>query len=127
MAPTDLPTTVLASYEAQREAMVRGDVTALGDELARDFTLTHMTGYLQTRNEWLDQVATGEMTYHSIQDVDIRVVGANAADVGPVVVTRTRTDATIWGSRGLWRLQLNIHFTQHEGQWLAGHTVASTW
>jgi len=127
MAPTDLVTAVLASYEAQRAAMVAGDAAALGEELARDFTLTHMTEYLQTRNEWLQQVDTGEMTYHSIEDVDIRVVDAMAADEGPVVVARTRTDATIWGSRGLWRLQLNIHFTHQDGQWLAGHTVASTW
>jgi Domain of unknown function (DUF4440) len=127
MTPTDPQTAVLASYEAQREAMMAGDAAALGDELARDFSLTHMTGYVQTRDEWLQQVADGEMTYHSIQDVDARVVDAKADPGAPVVVARTRTDATIWGGRGLWRLQLEIHFTQHDGLWLAERTVASTW
>jgi hypothetical protein len=68
-ATAGVETAVRASYDAQREAMVAGDAHALGDRLAHGFTLTHMTGYVQSRREWLEQVDSGEMTYHSMEDV----------------------------------------------------------
>ena len=120
---TQLRSEVLDRWAAQRDAMVDADADALGAELAEGFTLTHMTGYVQSRGDWLDDVASGEMTYHAIRDMDVSVDDADP----PVLTVRTRTDATIWGSRGTWRLQLEIHFARvHEG-WQATHTVASTW
>jgi hypothetical protein len=116
---------VRASYEAQRDAMVTGDAEALAEQLANGFTLTHMTGYVQSRREWLEQVSSGEMTYHAMKDVAVSVAGADTEE--PVLTARTRTDATIWGGRGLWRLQLEIQFVHHDTGWLATRTVASTW
>jgi hypothetical protein len=105
--------------------MIAGDAEALAEELAAGFTLTHMTGYTQSRHEWLQQVASGEMTYHSMEDVAVSVEGADTDE--PVLRTRTRTDATIWGGRGEWPLQLEIHFAQDASRWVAARTVASTW
>jgi hypothetical protein len=124
-ATAGVETAVRASYDAQRKAMVAGDAHALGGQLAQGFTLTHMTGNVQSRREWLEQVDSGEMTYHSIEDVAVSV---EVADSGaPIVTARTRTDATIWGGRGLWPLQLEIHFADDGDRWVASHTVASTW
>lgn len=120
----DVEAAVLANYVSQREAMVAADATALGQLLSDDFTLTHMTGYTQPRAEWLRDVATGEMTYHSMKDVAVTV----RTDHGdPVLTARTRTVATIWGGHGTWPLRLEIHFALESGKWLASHTVASTW
>jgi hypothetical protein len=121
---TDIRDAVLASYEAQREAMVAGDAEALGALLAGDFTLVHMTGYRQPKAEWLADVRSGAMTYHSMEDVDVSVdVSGNA----PVVTARTRTVATIWGASGTWPLQLRITFAHEGTAWVATGTVASTW
>lgn len=116
---------VRVSYDAQRAAMVTGDAHALGGQLAHGFTLTHMTGYVQSRREWLEQVGSGEMTYHSVEDVAVSVEDADAG--APVLTARTRTDATIWGGRGVWPLQLEIHFAHDGDRWVAARTVASTW
>jgi hypothetical protein len=113
-----------ANYEAQRRAMVAGDADALGNLLGADSTLTHMTGYRQPRAEWLADVRSGEMTYHAIEDVEVSVDVSGGA---PVLTARTRTDATIWGSRGTWPLSLVIHFRNEGGVWLASTSVASTW
>jgi hypothetical protein len=112
------------SYAAQRGAMVAGDAAALGEQLADGFTLTHMTGYVQSRREWLAQVDAGEMTYHSMEDVAFGVDGD--ADE-PVLTVRTIMDATIWGRRGVWPLRLEIHFGLAGDRWVATRTVASTW
>lgn len=116
---------VRANYESQREAMVTGDVHRLGGLLGDGFTLTHMTGYVQPRQEWLDEIATGSMRYHAMADVALTVSGN---DSNPTVTVRTLTDATIWGMRHEWRLRLRIDFAQDgHGRWLATRTVASTW
>jgi hypothetical protein len=114
------------NYQAQRDAMVAGDADALGALLADGFTLTHMTRYLQPKVEWLADVRSGEMTYDAIQDVDV-TVDVDADTGTPVLIARTRTEATIWGSHGTWPLRLRIRFSGTGGSWLASDTVASTW
>ena len=121
---TDIGAAVLAGYEDQRRAMVAGDADALGALLAGDFTLVHMTGYRQPRAEWLADVRSGAMTYHSMEDVEVTV---DVSGDAPVVTARTRTAATIWGASGTWPLQLRISFAHHGTAWVAAGTVASTW
>jgi ketosteroid isomerase-like protein len=113
-----------ANYGAQRRAMVAGDADALGALLAEDFTLVHMTGYRQPKAEWLADVASGAITYHSIADIDVTV---DVSGEAPVVTARTRTAATIWGASGTWPLQLRITFMRTGDSWVAAGTVASTW
>jgi hypothetical protein len=115
---------VRANYEGQREAMVAGDADALGELLADGFVLTHMTGYRQPKEEWLADVRSGAMTYHSMEDVDVRVEFDGGS---PVLTARTRTVATIWGGHGTWPLLLRIRFTCDGEDCLATSTVASTW
>ena len=115
---------VRANYQAQRDAMLTADADALDVLLADGFTLTHMTGYQQTKTQWLADVRSGEMTYHTIQDIDTSI---DLSGDAPVIDARTRTEATIWGSHGTWPLRLRIHLTHAGGSWLAAHTVATTW
>jgi len=65
---TDDETQIIRAYRDMDRGMVdRG--TDLLDELLDDgYTLTHMTGYRQSRAERLEQVNTGEMRYHDFQD-----------------------------------------------------------
>jgi hypothetical protein len=111
---------VRAAYDAQREAMVAGDAEALGALLADGFRLTHMTGHVQSREEWLADLESGSMTYHAIEDVEVTVSSS-------VLTVRSRTEATIWGGHGTWPLRLRIRFVAVDGDWLAAETVASTW
>jgi hypothetical protein len=121
---TDIRTAVLANYEDQRRAMVAGDADALGELLAADFTLVHMTGYRQPKAEWLADVRSGAMTYHAMADVDVSV---DVSGDAPVVTARTRTAATIWGASGTWPLQLRISFAHDGTAWVVTGTVATTW
>jgi hypothetical protein len=122
--PAERAAAIRANYEAQRDAMVAGDAEALGALLDDGFTLTHMTGYVQPKAEWLADVRSGEMRYHAVHDVDVRVdIDTDA----PILIARSRTEATIWGSHGTWPLQLRIRYSAIGGSWLASETVASTW
>jgi hypothetical protein len=123
-AGTGIRDAALTSYENQRRAMVAGDADALGALLAGDFVLVHMTGYRQPKAEWLADVRSGAMTYHSMEDVDVFV---DVSGEAPVVTARTRTAASIWGASGTWPLQLRISFAHDGTAWVAAGAVASTW
>jgi hypothetical protein len=113
-----------ALHEAMCEAMVAGNLAKLDSILADGFTLRHMTGYVQSRSEWLEAIESGEMQYHGIETVEA-TPGADATVPG--LTARTLTDATIWGSRATWRLTLRSWFEPRGDGWVIKRTVASTW
>jgi len=91
---------------------------------SEDFTLTHMTGYLQAKQEWLARMRAGQFVYHDAQErgVSLHVDGDTARLVGRIV-----TDAAVYGSRATWPLQLTMDFIRQSGRWLAARSVATTW
>lgn len=48
--------------------MSRGDTETLARVLSDGFTLTHMTGYVQPKTEWLSQMREARFVYHSIDE-----------------------------------------------------------
>lgn len=121
LGPKDL---ILAARMQMDEGMVAADVERLEALLGEGFFLTHMTGYVQPKAEWLDEIRTGSMQYHSIRrsSSSIDVDGTRA-----VVVTQDIVDATIWGSRANWRLQMTTSLSRQDGSWVPTRSVATTW
>jgi hypothetical protein len=107
------------------QAMIDGDTEALASLLDPSYTLTHMTGYLQPKAEWLEQISSGRMRYHSAQEQDRVVVVAVSGDTARLV-SRDVVEATIWGSRGTWNLQLTTDYVRRGGTWCAIRTEATT-
>ena len=114
---------VIELYREMNRAMVAADIDALDKMLAPGYTLTHITGYKQTRAEWLAQVKSGEMRYFGTEEtsVDARIHGDTATLAG-----RARTTANIWGAQGTWPLQLEIDLRKLDGRWLMEKAVATT-
>ncbi|MFC9839604.1 nuclear transport factor 2 family protein [Rhodococcus sp. NPDC127530] len=123
-ASNDDKAQVIESYRAMYRGMLERDTALLDDLLGDEYTLTHMTGFLQAKKEWLEQIDSGEMQYHSSQErcTSVEVTGATA-----VLVGRSTVDATIWGSRGTWNLQLTTTYERLGGEWIAMRTVATTY
>ena len=46
-------------YEDMYKAMIAKDTVALGKILSEDSVLVHMTGYRQSRKEYLSEIASG--------------------------------------------------------------------
>ncbi|MBT2519433.1 nuclear transport factor 2 family protein [Arthrobacter sp. ISL-28] len=115
---------ILDNYRAQLRAMLDGDTERLGDLLTEDFTLTHMTGLLQPKEEWLAQMQAGQFDYHDAleRNVSLHVDGDTARLVGRIV-----TDATVYGARANWPLQLTMDLIRVNGRWLASRSVATMW
>ena len=98
------------------KAMVDADTEKLGSMMADDIILRHITGQTQTKQEWLDEVGSGSMDYHKIEqsDVNIRFINSETADVSFTSVIT----ATIWGSNGTWTLHNTMRLVRINGRWI---------
>jgi Domain of unknown function (DUF4440) len=116
-----------AVLEATREwsrLLVEQRTDELDELLSPDFVAVHISGYEQTKAEWLDQIRSGQMRYHGFEEVSATVsIDGDSA----VAVTRNLVDATIYGSRGTWPLESTTIYVRDGGTWKAQHSRARTY
>lgn len=115
---------VIANYIDQHKALVDEDYDALSALLTDGFTRTQLNGRTQTKAQWLAALQTGEIRYHSFEEVSIRaqVEGSRAWLIG-----RTIGDVTFYGERKPLKMALRQWFLRTEGKWLASRSVAAPW
>lgn len=109
-------------YRALNAAMLNRDTAAIAQLTTADFTLTHITGYRQTRHEWLQHIDTGKMRYLNMQE---HSVSSSATENGARVIGRSLVTADIWGAHGTWPLQLDYELVRENGVWKARRAVAT--
>jgi uncharacterized Zn finger protein len=111
-------------FRMQLAAMQRGDITTLSELLNPDFTLTHLTGDIQPKDEWLSQMQAGQFHYHHIdeQSISVDLHADEATLVGRLIV-----DATVYGSRATWQLQLTQHVSRRKATWIIDDSIATAW
>lgn len=116
---------LIAAYRQMQRFMLAADTRSLKQLLTDGFTLVHMTGYAQPRDEWLAHIDSGRMRYFSSDEdavATVTVENQRAALRG-----RNRVEANFWGAQGTWPLQMDIDFVLVNGRWLMQHALASTY
>ena len=105
------------------QSMIDKNLVELDKVLDKNFTLTHITGYLQSKEEWLSEIQSERMKYYSYKEVrtTVTVNGDNATFVGQNIL-----DARIWGSRNKWRLQQTLRLEKRSGKWIILKSLATT-
>ena len=105
---------VLAAYQAMQQAMVDADHDAMRAIVEDGTTFTHMSGYTQTKEEFIAEVG-GPLTYfHSdVRDVDVVIDGDWATLTGTVALT-----ARAYGAEGTFPLAVNQRLHRVGGRWL---------
>ena len=97
------------------EAMAEADVAALRSLYAEDMRLMHMTGMVQTGEEFLSGIADGTMRYHGVTVVSVE--GESDGRTADVVL-RTLTDASVFGGpRHTWRLESRLRMRNGGDGW----------
>lgn len=107
---------VLAAYEAIQQAMIDKDIDTLDRLYLDGTTFTHMSGKVQTKEEFFGEIADSTLNYfaYDIQNPKITVDGDEATLSASVALT-----AKVYGASGTWTLPVNAHFTRIDGQWYA--------
>lgn len=114
---------VLATVRKLATLMIARDTAAMNDILDNNYTLTHITGYMQSKAEWFNEVQKESMKYYSAKEINITAkLSNNKADV----TVQNLVDARIWGSRNTWRLQQKMQLVRRDGRWIILKSVAST-
>ncbi|KGO86524.1 hypothetical protein Q765_09830 [Flavobacterium rivuli WB 3.3-2 = DSM 21788] len=123
MDATDEKIPVLAITRQLTDLMIKRDIAALHTILDTHFTLTHITGFVQSKAEWLSEIESEQMKYYSYTEVktSIEIEGDKARFVGQSIL-----DARIWGMRNNWRLQQTMQLEKHDGTWIFLKSVATT-
>ena len=105
---------VLNRYKNMQKAMVDAD-TELLDEIILDGTIfKHMSGKVQTKEEYLDDIKSGALDYqaYTIEDEIITINGDDAYIEAKVTLT-----ANAYGSQGSWPFNVNAHMKRIDGIW----------
>jgi hypothetical protein len=105
---------VVEVLDDYHRAMVEADIDKLTTLVDGRFSLVHITGYVQPRDEWFEVIRTGQFDYHRI-DIDEVVVRLDA-DVANVTGSGT-FNATIDGMHVPWRLRFTLVLALENGQW----------
>ncbi|MBD5430190.1 nuclear transport factor 2 family protein [Lactobacillus sp.] len=117
---------IISLYRKENQAIVDKDINTLNQILAPSMELTHMTGYIQPKMEWIDQIQNEEMKYYSSDEEaieDIEINGDTASFIG-----KNRVKARIWGgSISTWQLQMKMYFAKENGKWVIVKQVASVY
>lgn len=114
---------VEAVFRNMYRAMLAADTAALGAMLGEGFTLTHISGFVQPRRDWLADIEARRMAYHAAQEVSL---STGRSSETATLVGRHVVDATIYGGRARWNLQLAADFARREGRWVLTRMVATT-
>ncbi|QNA46728.1 nuclear transport factor 2 family protein [Lacibacter sediminis] len=105
------------------ELMIEKNIAAMNKIVDKNFTLTHITGYVQSKKEWFSEIETERMKYYSYKEVktSVEIDGNKGTFVGQNIL-----DARIWGSRNNWRLQQTMQLEKRNGKWIILKSVATT-
>ncbi|ABS03684.1 conserved hypothetical protein [Kineococcus radiotolerans SRS30216 = ATCC BAA-149] len=114
---------IVQNFRAQLEAMVAGDTVQLAHLLTGAFTLTHTSGYVQAKSEWMQQIEDGVFDYQDAEEVctSVHTDGDNSVLTSDVVVR-----ATVYGDHDAWPLRFTVDFTCVGGAWLASRSTVTT-
>jgi hypothetical protein len=105
------------------ELMIDKNTVEMNKILDGNFTLTHMTGHVQPKNEWFSEIVSERMKYYSYSEVktSVKIDGDKATFVGQNIL-----DARIWGTRNNWHLQQTMQLEKRNGKWIILKSVATT-
>ena len=107
------------------EASINKDLIKLGEILSDDYVLVHMTGMKQTKEDYLDSVKSGELSYFESkhESIDVNVNGDDATIIG-----KTKTLASPFGTSKLWwNLRQDLKAKKIDGKWILMYSKASSY
>ena len=112
---TDIQEDVLERFMAFQEAMIEKNLEKLNEIICDNYTLTHMSGKTQTKQEFIDEIMDGTLNYYksTINNPDIMLFGENKA----IFKADVTLDAKVYGMKGTWTLHSRQTMEKIDGKW----------
>ena len=107
------------------EASINKDLDKLDEILSDDYVLVHMTGMKQSKEDYIESVKNGELSYFETKHESIEVtINGNEA----TILGKTKTLASPFGSsKSWWNLRQDLKAKKINGKWMITFSKASSY
>ena len=113
---TDDEEEVLERFIEFQEAMINKDEDKLYEIIDTSYTLTHMSGKVQTRQEYIEEIMDGTLNYYESIIMEPAIFICD--DTHAKLSARVRLDAKVYGIKGVWTLDTDVSLENIEGVWV---------
>lgn len=107
---------VLNKFKEFQQAMINKDAKTLNSIMSEDYTLTHMSGKIQTKNEYIKDIIDGVLNYYHSTIIDPNIVILE--DKYAKLIADVELDAKVYGIKGTWTLNTEILMEKIENKWI---------
>lgn len=113
------------AYIKMYDGMISKDERTLREVLDDSFTLVHMTGMRQSKEEFISAVLNGTLNYYSAEHENMPV---QVKDDTAVITGQSYVAAAVFGGgRSNWHLQQKCSLKKTDEGWRITRSVASTY
>lgn len=111
---TDEEENILYTQSRYCQAMVDADIDTLKSIVSPDVTFTHMSGMIQTRDEYFEDIKEGRLNYYNIGiESPVIKINGNTATIEYTSVL----DANAYGAKGVYRMHGKHKFRRIDKIW----------
>lgn len=106
---------VLERFIEFQKAMIEKDSAKLNEIIDDNYTLTHMSGKTQTKQEYIDEIMDGTLNYYEsiIDNPKITIQDGTKA----ILKADVTLDAKVYGIKGRWTLDSVQSMEKINGKW----------
>ena len=105
---------VLERFKEFQQAMIDKDESALNNIMDESYTLTHMSGKIQTKQEYIIDIIGGVLNYYHSTIKEPKII---VNDIYARLTADVELDAKVYGIKGRWTLNTNITMKKINGKW----------
>ena len=113
--PDEVEMQVLERFKEFQQAMIDKDESILNEIMDDSYTLTHMSGKVQTKQEYIQEITNGVLNYYhsTIMEPTITITDDRYAKLTADV----KLDAKVYGIKGDWTLKTNVTMKKIDNVW----------
>ncbi len=106
---------VLERFIEFQEAMIEKDPDMLNEILNDNYTLTHMSGKIQTKQEYIDEIMDGTLNYYksTIDNPEIKIIENTKA----IFKANVTLEAKVYAIKGTWTLHSEQTMKKINDKW----------
>ena len=110
---------ILQRFIEFQKAMIEKDPDKLNEIMNDNYTLTHMSGKTQTKQEYIDEIMDGTLNYYksTINNPTISITDDDKA----VIKADVTLDAKVYGMKGTWTLHSKQTMEKINNKWYLSH------
>lgn len=105
---------VLEKFKQFQQAMIDKESNKLNEMLSEDYTLTHMSGKTQSKEEFIDDIINGVLNYYAstIHEPEI-IIEENKSRL----LADVELDAMVYGMKGKWTVKTDLKMIKTGSEW----------